>query len=91
MRAAFDMHAAMKELSDPFGTPLELHIGIASGEVVAAVISGGITPKFSVTGDTVNLAARVNGLGGAGDTLVSQSVYRGVVAWSMSKTWANMP
>ena len=80
VRAAFDMHAAVGELEDPSGQTLKLHIGIASGEVVAAVMSGGITPKFSVTGDTVNLAARVNALGGSGDTLVSHSVYRSVAA-----------
>jgi class 3 adenylate cyclase/tetratricopeptide (TPR) repeat protein len=80
MRAAFEMHAAAGQLTDASARPLELHIGIASGEVVAAVISGGVTPKFSVTGDTVNLAARVNALGGPGDTLVSQSAYAGVSA-----------
>lgn len=78
MRAAFEMHAVAGRLTDPSARALKLHIGIASGEVVAAVISGGITPKFSVTGDTVNLAARVNALGGEGDTLVSQSAYAGV-------------
>jgi class 3 adenylate cyclase len=78
MRAAFEMHAAAGRLTDSSARPLKLHIGIASGEVVAAVISGGVTPKFSVTGDTVNLAARVNALGGEGDTLISQSAYAAV-------------
>ena len=78
VRATLEMHANAAQLSDPSGRPLKLHIGIASGEVVAAVLSGGATPKYSITGDTVNLAARLDALAHAGDTLLSQPVYDSV-------------
>jgi class 3 adenylate cyclase len=78
LRAGLDMQAAAAQLSDASGDPLALHIGIASGEVVAAVISGGATPKYTVTGDTVNLAARLDALAQAGQTVLSQSVYASV-------------
>ena len=48
--------------------------------MVAAVLSGGATPKYAVTGDTVNLAARLDALAAPGDTLLSQSVYSSVSA-----------
>jgi class 3 adenylate cyclase/tetratricopeptide (TPR) repeat protein len=78
VRAALEMQASAAQLSEPSGRPLKLHIGIASGEVVAAVLSGGATPKYAVTGDTVNLAARLDALAQAGDTVLSQSVYDSV-------------
>jgi class 3 adenylate cyclase/tetratricopeptide (TPR) repeat protein len=80
VRAAFEMHRAASGLSYGSDRPLRLHIGIASGEVVAAVLSGGTTPKYTVTGDAVNLAARLDAQAGAGETLVSESVYRTVQA-----------
>ncbi|MES3014668.1 MAG: adenylate/guanylate cyclase domain-containing protein [Pseudomonadota bacterium] len=76
LRAALDMHAAASTLSDCDGAPLRLHIGIASGEVVAAVITGGGKGKYSVTGDTVNLAARLDALADSGETLISEALYR---------------
>ena len=78
VRAALELHAGAAQLHDASANPLKLHIGVASGEVVAAVLSGGATPKYTVTGDAVNLAARLDALAGPGDTLVSQPVYGSV-------------
>jgi class 3 adenylate cyclase len=76
VRAALEIHAGAAQLSNDSGRPLALHIGIAAGEVVAAVISGGAQPKYSVTGDTVNLAARLDQVAQPGETLVSEPLYR---------------
>ncbi len=78
VRAAVEMHRAAGQVCDPSGEPLKLHIGVASGEVVAAVMSGGATPKYAVTGDTVNLAARLDALAEPGDTLLSEAAHRSV-------------
>lgn len=78
VRAALDMHAAAAGLSDCDGRPLVLHIGLASGEVVAAAIAGAGTSKYSVTGEPVNLAARLDALAGPGETLISDALYRRV-------------
>lgn len=45
----------------------ELHfgIGIHGGEVIAGIIGTGALSKFSVTGDPINVASRVEGLTGA--------------------------
>ena len=78
-RAALDIHARRPlRSSDPEGKALRLHIGVASGEVVAAVIAGGAQPKYAVTGDAVNLAARLNALAQTGQTVISDAVWRSV-------------
>ena len=78
VRAALGMHAGALRVVDCDGQPLRLHIGIASGEVVAAAIAAGGKSKYSVTGETVNLAARLDALAVAGDTLISEVLYRSV-------------
>jgi class 3 adenylate cyclase len=81
VRAALAMQAAAAQLVETSSQrPLALHIGIASGEVVAAVLEGGATPKYTVTGEAVNLAARLDALAGAGETLLSGPVQRSVAA-----------
>jgi class 3 adenylate cyclase/tetratricopeptide (TPR) repeat protein len=81
LRAALAMQAAAAQIAEPAsGRPLALHIGIASGEVVAAVLEGGATPKYTVTGEAVNLAARLDALAGAGETVLAPAVWRSVSA-----------
>ena len=77
-RAAIEMHEKAAAITDPTGQALTLHIGIASGEVVAATIVSGAHPRYAITGDAVNLAARLNALTQAGHTLVSDTVWRSV-------------
>jgi class 3 adenylate cyclase/tetratricopeptide (TPR) repeat protein len=77
-RAGLDMHAQAAQIIDPTGQALQLHIGIASGEVVAATIAAGAQPKYAVTGEAVNLAARLNTLSQTGQTIISDSVWRSI-------------
>ena len=76
VRASLDMHKAAGQIIDPMGHALGLHIGIASGETVAAVITTGTLRRYAVTGETVNLAARLNALAKSGETLISESLHR---------------
>lgn len=75
VRAALAMHTAAATVLDCAGVPLRLHIGISRGEVVAATITGGGKSKYSVTGDTVNLAARLDALARSGETLISDALF----------------
>jgi class 3 adenylate cyclase len=74
VRAALDIHAAMKGLSDDLGRPLTAHIGIASGQVVASGTGSEAHREYTVTGETVNLASRLQDQAAAGETLISDSV-----------------
>ena len=76
VRAACDIHAAMASLSAEFDRPLATHVGIANGEVVAASVGSAVRADYTVTGDAVNLASRLEELAGEGETIVSDDVRR---------------
>ncbi|MDH3669200.1 MAG: AAA family ATPase [Paracoccaceae bacterium] len=74
--AALAIHEAARGIGLPGGGALRLHIGIASGQVVASGTGSDTHREYTVTGDSVNLAARLQGLAGLGQTLVSEAVQR---------------
>ncbi len=78
--AALDMRAALvrynRELAQKALPELRFGVGIHCGEVVAGVIGTAGLSKFSVTGDPINVASRIEALTGrfAVDLLVSDEV-----------------
>ena len=72
VRAAVDIHAAVAALD----ASLAVHIGIASGNVVASGMGSDQHSEYTVIGDAVNLAARLQDMAEAGETLVSEAVQR---------------
>ncbi len=78
VKAALAMHSQARTIEDPSGVPIALHVGIASGEVVAATIAAAGQSKYVVTGEAVNLAARINALAQEGQTLLAQPVWNAV-------------
>ena len=76
LRAAWDIHNVMLDLEQQFSRKLRAHIGIASGVVVASRTGSDRHTEYTVTGNTVNLASRLDDLAAPGETLVSESVYR---------------
>jgi class 3 adenylate cyclase/tetratricopeptide (TPR) repeat protein len=75
--AALAIHDAMPEISARVGQELQVHIGIATGEVVASGLGSAAHSAYTVIGDAVNLAARLMERAGAGETLVSATVHAG--------------
>ena len=78
VRAALDVHKAMAALSEEFGRPLQAHIGVASGQVVASGTGSETHREYTVTGNSVNLASRLQDKARAGETLISQALYDAV-------------
>lgn len=72
VHAALGMHAAAA-LLDP---PVTLHIGIASGQVVASGTGSEAYREYTVTGESVNLASRLQAEAGSGETLIAEAVRR---------------
>jgi len=58
------------------GLPLTLHLGVNTGPVVAGGFGAGSAKSYSVTGDTVNTAQRLQSLAGAGEVLVGPTTCR---------------
>jgi class 3 adenylate cyclase len=74
VRAALDIHDAMKSLGAEWERNLSAHIGIASGQVVASGTGSDAHREYTVTGDTVNLASRLDDAAGPGEILVSEAI-----------------
>jgi len=79
-RAALDIQAAMPRLGEEAGRALKVHIGLAAGEVVARGTGSDRHSEYTVTGDTVNLASRLQDLAEPGETLISNAVYEALGA-----------
>jgi adenylate cyclase len=81
LRSALDMQAAIKEWSHDrdFGPAAEyrpeLRIGINTGPVVAGLFAAGGARDYTVIGDTVNVASRLQGLCEPGRILVGPATY----------------
>jgi class 3 adenylate cyclase/tetratricopeptide (TPR) repeat protein len=80
LRAAMSIHAAMASLAREVGRDLRAHVGVASGEVVAADTGSAVHRNYTVTGDAVNLAARLLEVAGPGETVISDDVYQECVS-----------
>ena len=78
VRAAFEIHRQVGQLHDSRGRKLEVHVGIASGQVVASGTGSDKHRQYTVTGDLVNLAARLQSRAEAGETLISNALFRAV-------------
>lgn len=80
LRAALAMRERMDGINERWverlGQPLELHIGINSGAVVAGQMGTGEGGGYSVTGDTINTASRLQNAAQPSQILVSSSTYR---------------
>jgi adenylate cyclase len=58
------------------GSPLILHIGVNTGQVVTGGLGAGNAKSYSVTGDTVNIAQRLQSIASPGEILVGPLTYR---------------
>jgi class 3 adenylate cyclase len=81
IRAALEMLEALKRFNeqrltdDPQALPVQIRIGISTGEVVAASDAGD-GGQFLITGDAVNMAARFQQQAEPGTILVGSRTYR---------------
>jgi ABC-type oligopeptide transport system substrate-binding subunit/class 3 adenylate cyclase len=74
IRAALAMQAALAELKA--GHDINMRIGLSTGPVLLGTL--GTTGEFSIFGDTVNLASRLEGLAPTGGVLISHDTYQHV-------------
>ena len=76
VRAALEIGRRVPMLAAELGRPIGVHIGIASGEVMASGTGSARHHEYTVTGDSVNLASRLTDKAATGEILISDSVHR---------------
>ncbi|MEK1888429.1 MAG: adenylate/guanylate cyclase domain-containing protein [Phyllobacterium sp.] len=80
LRAALDMINRTARMADRWktrtGSTLVLHLGINTGPVVTGGFGVGTSKSYSVTGDTVNSAQRLQSIAKPGEVLVGPLTYR---------------
>jgi adenylate cyclase len=73
------VHAALEIINGMSGlAPIEhLHVGagIATGEAFVGNVGEGAVTDYTVLGDTVNVAARLQGAAASGEILISEETY----------------
>ena len=80
LRAALAMRERLegfnKRWLEKLEEPLALHTGISSGTVITGNVGTDVRLSYNVTGDTVNVASRLQDVASRGQILVAQSTYR---------------
>jgi class 3 adenylate cyclase len=80
LRATISMRENLQRFNrrwiEKLGQPLEVHIGVNTGMVIAGNVGSDLRMSYTVMGDTVNVAARLEDAAKAGQVLVSRHTYR---------------
>lgn len=79
LHAALAMQERLEEFNRnppaPLIEPLEIHIGVNTGVVIAGLVGTRRKRGYTVMGDTVNVASRLESVSERGEILVSQDTY----------------
>jgi class 3 adenylate cyclase len=71
LRCAMAMQARQAELNEGAELPLEMGIGVNTGVVIAGTVGGGGRLEYTVLGDPVNVAQRLQSVAGPGEVVAS--------------------
>ena len=78
LRTALEIRAELGVFNIDFNVDIGIRIGISTGLVIAGGIGSEGRQQYGVTGDTVNLAKRLQELSPIGGVLISHATYRHV-------------
>ncbi len=70
------MQAFNRRWIQKLGEPLNIHIGVNSGSVIAGNMGNDLRMAYTVMGDTVNIASRLQDAAKLGQIFVSRDTYR---------------
>ncbi len=92
LRSAVQMQQAMEDVNKSLSSPFRIGIGLHSGEVIAGKIGSDEKLEFTVIGDAVNTASRLEGLNKDLDTaiLVSEVIHNRLSLSELMLPWVDM-
>ncbi len=78
VRCALDMIKAIEDFNKTAGLkiPIGISIGVNAGKVFAGIVGSAMRKEYTVMGDTVNLAQRLESIATRGRIIVGQNVYK---------------
>ncbi len=90
--AALAMHEKQSHINDQWKAeglpPFGLGLGLSTGDAAAALLGSEERLEYTLVGDTVNMAQRLQQLASAGETVVSQAT---VQAWCVARETVELP
>ena len=92
LRSAVQMQKAMEDVNKKLSSPFKIGIGLHSGEVIAGKIGSDEKLEFTVIGDVVNTASRLESLNEALDTaiLISDVIHNRLTLSELMLPWIDM-
>jgi class 3 adenylate cyclase/DNA-binding NarL/FixJ family response regulator len=95
LRAARTMHAGQVGLNRRWESaglpPFELGIGLSTGLVAAALIGSDERAEYSLVGDAVNLAQRLQQFASSGQTVLSEATYAALISPPLAERLGPVP
>jgi class 3 adenylate cyclase len=95
LRAARTMHEGQVRLNRRWESaglpPFELGIGLSTGLVAAALIGSDERAEYSLVGDAVNLAQRLQQFASSGQTVLSEATYAALISPPLAERLGPVP
>lgn len=76
LKAAFSFYEALQSQKEKEGFAFEIRVGLNTGKVIEASIGSPVRKDYTVIGDVVNVASRLESICPVGGVMISEATYK---------------